>query len=90
MNIPREVLAECFQPDVQFRESFFDRVGLVVERSLDKGEQLAPKIYEVLKVLNPTEQIRNADLPELNSIQSYKLIHDAPVAEIGQLEELDD
>ena len=90
MNVSREVLAECFQPDVQLRESFFDRLGMLTERSLAKGESLGEKLYEVLNILNPTEQIRNADLPDLSSIQSYKLVHDSQIAEIGDERELED
>lgn len=90
MGVSREILAECFQPDVQFRESFFTRLSTIVEKSLAKGEELSSKLYQVVNILNPTEQIRNADLPDLNSLQSYKLIHDSPVVEVGDVEDLEE
>ena len=76
MGVLREVLLECFRPDVQLKESFFDHLGNLVGQFLKKGEDLGEKLYSTLKILNPTTQIRNADLPNLSATQSYQLIHD--------------
>jgi hypothetical protein len=90
MGVSQEVLLEVFVPDVQLKEAFFEHVSTLVERSLEKGEKLEDKIHETLVILDPANQIRNADLPKLNAVQSYKLIHEAEVVEADPIEALDD
>jgi hypothetical protein len=90
MGVSKSILQECFQPDVELKESFFEHLSVVVERSLSKGEKLSDKMYEVLQILDPSSQIRNADMPGLNAVQSYKLVHDADVVKPDTIESLDD
>lgn len=90
IGVSPAVLVECFQPDVQLKESFFEHLSSVIDRSLEKGENGADKMFEVLHVLNPASQIRNAEIPNLGPERSFKLIHDTDIAVTEDLDALED
>jgi hypothetical protein len=90
MGVKQSVLLECFQPDVQLKESFFAHLSAVVNQSLKKGEDLTEKLYEVTRLLHPAEQIRNAESPNLGPIQAFKLIHDTKISVTEDLDALED
>jgi hypothetical protein len=90
MGVKKGVLQEVFHPDVQLKEGFFEHLSAVVSRTLKANEDLAEKLYEVIQVLDPAEQIRSADSPNLNPVQSFKLIHDTQIAVSEDLDELED
>jgi hypothetical protein len=79
LGLDRELLDEVFEPDVQLKPSFFDSMTTVLAHHLPRGEDLAQRVYEVNQILAPAGQIRNAETPDLDAGQAFKLIQETPI-----------
>jgi hypothetical protein len=83
LGLSDELLEECFTPDVQLKEAFFEHLSAIVTSSLgerERGrEKLANKIHDVVQILSPASQIRNAETPKLNASQCFDLIQKAEI-----------
>lgn len=89
MGVKPEVLEETFEPVVQLKDSFFTLLDNIVTKSLEKGEELSDKMKEVLAILQPANQVRNADLPSLSANECFDLIHAAEISVPDVESELD-
>ncbi|MCM2277459.1 MAG: hypothetical protein NDJ89_05235 [Oligoflexia bacterium] len=89
MGVSDEILQECFEPIIQPKDSFFGMLDNLVLKSLQKGEELPEKLQETLGILQPANQIRNADLPSLNANECFELIHSAEISVPEAESELD-
>ena len=74
MDIRKSILDECFRPKVELKDAFYDRLAGVVRGSLQSDEKLEEKMFEVLQVLQPAEQVRNVDVIGLDSQQCFDLV----------------
>jgi len=74
MDVDSSVLDECFRPKVELKDAFYDRLTELVSGSLDEGEKLEEKVYEVLRILQPTTQLRNVDVIGLSQQECFDLI----------------
>ena len=73
MNVPKKVLEECFIPQVNLKDTFYDLLPEIVRNTLKKGENLEDKMLAVLEVLNPAQQIRNTEAIGLDAKQCFDL-----------------
>lgn len=80
LEVPEEVLDEIFQPRVEVKEQFMEVFNTVVERSLGPKEELADKMYEVIRILQPVNQIKATDPPDLTPLECFKLVENAKIA----------
>lgn len=81
LGLPNAILEECFVPDVHLNTSFYDVMDNVVRESLQPGEELENKIYEVMKILNPGTQIRNLELENVDSREAFGIVLETPIEE---------
>lgn len=87
MGLDQEILDECFVPDVQVRDGFFESLPSIVSRTA-KDEDLGERLYEIARVLAPSGQIRNAETPDLDAEGAFKLIEQTQIAPPSGEEEL--
>ncbi len=80
LGVPEQVLEECFVPRVQLKETFFDNLDDLVRASLDKNEDLAEKLYQVIKILEPANQIKNPDCPDLTAEECFRLVANSEIS----------
>lgn len=88
MGVSEEVLDEIFVPDIQVKPSFYEILDNVVRESLRPGEKLEDKIYEVLNILSPANQVRNLEAVGLTAKQCFDLVMEAEIS-VPEDEELD-
>jgi len=88
MRLPEETLEECFEPVLQLKETFFDSLVNWLTRARPGEKNPARFTYEVLRVLQPASQVRNADAPGLDADECFKLIRRAEISP-DAAEELD-
>lgn len=84
MNVSQDILDECFVPDVQLKDAFFEILDNVTRESLQEGELLEEKIRDVIRVLGSASQIRNLQAVDLDLKACIKKVVEA---EIDVLEE---
>lgn len=80
MGVSNDIVEECFVPDVQLKPSFYEVLDNVVRDSLQPGERLEDKIYEVISILSPAHQVRNLEAVGLDAKECFDLIHETEVA----------
>jgi hypothetical protein len=80
MGVSEQVLEECFVPKVQLKDTFFDHLDDVVKDSLGKNEDPAEKLYEVVKILGPANQVKNPDMPDLTPAECFKLVEESEIS----------
>lgn len=91
LGLSDAVLNEVLQPRVELRENFFNLLDRIVKESLGKGETHQDKLVDVLNVLAPASQIRNADLPSLDVGECFELIRKADITRlVSEFEESSD
>lgn len=73
MNVSAGVLDEVFTPKVELKDTFYDVLVEVVRRSLSPGERLEDKMFQVIQILNPADQMRNVET-DLGIQQCFDLI----------------
>ncbi|MGZ3686799.1 MAG: hypothetical protein ACXWPM_12000 [Bdellovibrionota bacterium] len=79
LDLSAEAVEECFVPDVQPREGFFEALDNIVRESLQKGESLPDKMYQVLRVLNPSSQVRNLKIDGMNVKECFEFVIDTEI-----------
>lgn len=79
LDVPSDVIEECFAPKIELKETFYDLLVEIVRHSLRKGEELEEKLKQVVEVLNPTNQIRNTEAVGLTIEQCFDLVHQAEI-----------
>lgn len=89
MGLSNSILEEIFVPDIQLKESFFEVLDSFVARSVKQGESVEEKLYEVMRVLQPASQVRNADVPGMSAKECFDLIESAEIVLPEGDEELD-
>jgi hypothetical protein len=86
MNVPQEVLDECFRPRVELKESFFETLNSVIEKSLQEGESIVDKLVDVVSVLGPVNQIKNPEIPGMSPEDGLKLVIETEIGGPGEEE----
>lgn len=89
MGVPNDVLEQVFVPEVQLKESFFEILDNFAASNLKPGENLSDRIYEIMQILQPANQVRNADLPGLNAKECFDLVDSAEIVLPESDEEFD-
>jgi len=74
MDIDKSILDECFRPKVELKESFYDRLPELVGHIVERKDELEDKMHEVLRILQPTAQLRNVDVKGLTAKQCFDLV----------------
>jgi hypothetical protein len=74
MHVSEGILEEIFIPKVELKDTFYDILVELVRQSLQSGENLEEKTLDVLRVLEPAEQMRNVEVSDLSIKQCFDLI----------------
>lgn len=73
MNLPDAVQSEILLPKHELRKDFFESLDKVARDSLQDGEDLSDKIYQILKILEPVKQVKNPNIEVNGSTDSQRL-----------------
>ncbi|OFZ17948.1 MAG: hypothetical protein A2X94_08625 [Bdellovibrionales bacterium GWB1_55_8] len=87
MGLRSDILEECFVPNVELNESFYNVLAQIIRESLREGEELPEKLHEVLQILRPANQVRNLELPGYDARKSFDLVMKAEIAATEEEEE---
>lgn len=79
MDVPAKVLDDCFRPKIELKEGFFESLNSVVEKSLQKDEKLPEKMYDVVSILAPANQIKNPEIQGLSPVDSFKIVEESDI-----------
>jgi hypothetical protein len=79
MHLAPGVLEEVFTEKVALQDSFYELLVPNIEKTLRSGENLEEKIFEVLRILHPATQIRNAEPLDLSIDECFDLVRKADI-----------
>ena len=74
LGVAKSVLEECFESKHELVPAFYENLYSIVRDSIEKGESIDEKMLEVMKTLNPADQLRNVEIKDLDVQECFDLI----------------